>query len=106
MGNYAIITITDGVIEQTEFGRINELSNRATVTPYLLQMPDQFYTRYGRYGGGDFAGDRATRAFWSNVTMSPDMPTVGAVIEQMWADVGGAPLDGVLILDPAALAER
>lgn len=104
MGNYAIITITDGVIEQTEFGRINELSNRATVTPYLLQMPDQFYTRYGRYGGGDFAGDRATRAFWSNVTMSPDMPTVGAVIEQMWADVGGAPLDGVLILDPAALA--
>ena len=104
MGNYAIITITDGVIEQTEFGRINELSNRPTVTPYNLQMTDEFHARYGRYGGGDFAGDPASRAFWSNVTMSPDMPTVGTVIEQLWTHVGGEPLDGVIILDPAALA--
>lgn len=104
MGNYAVITIDDGVIERSEFGRINDLGNQLALTPFTLQATDEFHARYGPYGAGRSDTEPASRSFWSNVTMSPDMPSVGPLVAQLWSATGGEPVDGVIILDPAALA--
>ncbi|MDP2291119.1 MAG: DUF4012 domain-containing protein [Actinomycetota bacterium] len=104
MGNYAVITIDGGVIERTAFGRINDLGNQLALSPFTLQASDEFHARYGPYGAGRSDTEAASRSFWSNVTMSPDMPSVGPLVAQLWVSSGGEPVDGVIILDPAALA--
>jgi hypothetical protein len=42
--------------------------------------------------------------YWQNVTASPDFPTVAEAARQLWPQSGGGPLDGVMYVDPAALA--
>ncbi|MDO8362928.1 MAG: DUF4012 domain-containing protein [Actinomycetota bacterium] len=104
MGNYAVLTIDDGFIERSEFGRINDLRNALAERPFTLQASPEFHQRYARWGAGAGNDEPAAAGFWSNVTMTPDMPTAGALITQLWEASGGAPIDGVIILDPAALA--
>src|SRR6202035_2533486 len=41
---------------------------------------------------------------FQDVTYSPDFPTVGKVISQMYPQAGGDQIDGVLALDPDALS--
>ena len=105
-GNYAVLTITDGRIERTAFGRINDLRNQVEANgPLVLEAGAEFFARYGPYGAGDgTAADPASPSFWSNVTMTPDMPTAAPLLAQLWAASGGDPVDGVILADPAALA--
>ena len=41
---------------------------------------------------------------WQNVTFSPDWPSVAQVIEGLYPQSGGVPVDGAISVDPAALA--
>jgi hypothetical protein len=103
MGNYAIITIDDGFINRTEFGRTNTLSNEIDRDGGVeLDITDEFAAHYGSYGLD--ADGRAAHSMWSNVTMSPDVPTVAAVMAQLWDGTGHEHLDGVFLIDPAGLA--
>ena len=56
--------------------------------------PADSVARYGQFDPAHY---------WQNVTMSPDFPSVGRVIAQLFPESGGVPIDGVLRLDPAAL---
>jgi len=104
MGNYAVVTMTNGQIRRTEFGRTNTLINTIVANPDIeLDAPAEYFARYGAYGAGDQGGSPRPK-FWSNVTMSPDMPTVGNIVAQLYEGGGGAALDGVFVLDPAGLA--
>src|SRR4029079_14173847 len=40
-----------------------------------------------------------------NVTLSPDFPSVAQVIEGVYPQTGGQPVDGVISMDPIALAQ-
>ena len=96
MGNYAELTITDGQVDMTQFGRASDLE--ASGTPgaqRTLTGPDDYLARYGRF---------APAATWRNVTMSPDFPSVGQVIAELYPQSGGQPVDGVIAVDPAGLA--
>ena len=104
MGNYALITIDEGLIERSEFGRMNALGNELRTAPFTLQATDEFRRRYGRYGAGSSTTEPARAAFLSNVTMTPDMPSAADLLAQMWVATGRAPVDGVIIIDPTALA--
>lgn len=104
MGNYAVITIDDGAISRTEFGRVNDLTNELATHPFTLRADDQFHARYRAFGAGADDDSRASPSFISNVTMTPDMPTAGPLIAQLWVAAGHQPVDGVIILDPTALA--
>jgi hypothetical protein len=66
-----------------------------TSEPRTLTDLDEYVDRYGRY-----QPDRT----WQNVTMSPDGPTVARAVEQLWPQAGGGDVDGVVLLDPFALA--
>lgn len=72
--DYAEIEITDGTIEQTAFGRIEDL--------IVATDPD----------------------FWSTVTTEPDMPTAAAAMAAEYADGGHGAVDGVIMMDAFGIA--
>ncbi|MFF2451834.1 DUF4012 domain-containing protein [Isoptericola sp. NPDC058082] len=49
-------------------------------------------------------GDKLAR-FGQNVTMTPDFPRAAALAREMWRERTGVAVDGVLSLDPVALAD-
>ena len=94
MGSYAEITITNGHMEMTRYGRTPEL-NQAHDPALPIAGPPEWTSHYG--------GIDPTQV-WSNITLSPDLPTVAQVISQLYPASGGRQLDGVLTVDPAGLA--
>ena len=104
MGNWAVITIDEGRIQRTAFGRTAELIGATdTAENVVLQASDEYFERYGPFGGFEPGGFPFGK-FWSNVTMSPDMPTTASVMAQMYEAGRGETLDGVFVIDPAGLA--
>ncbi len=94
-GNYAEVTFTDGRFKMTRFGRIAELDRAPTDPPRTLSGPPDYLNRYARFG---VAGD------WRNIAMSPDFPTIAAVAAELYPQTGRPPVDGVMSVDPVALA--
>ena len=92
-GNYAELLLTDGKMEMTEFGRINELDRVQGAVS--VSLPADYQARYARFGSADS---------WRNITLSPDFPSVAELVRQLYPQSGGAELDGVLSVDPAALS--
>ncbi len=104
MGNWAEITIDDGVVALTRFGRTGDLtSGGADPAGRRLTGLGEFLPFWGRFG---FSGAQGTTArdVWSNVTMAPDFPTVAQVIAQLYPQSGGEPIDGAFSLDPQGIA--
>lgn len=96
MGNYAELVADNGDVEMTNFGRAQDLTEGGDpTTARLLTGPEDYLTRWERF---DVASD------WRNVTMSPDFPRVAEVIAQLYPQSGGQDIDGVIALDPQALA--
>ena len=112
MGNWAEVTINKGALKLTDHGRTAELINGLTaLTPpsgasaATLKATDEFFARYGPYGAGTGAqGSTVTPKFWSNITMSPDMPTVGSSMAQLYEQATGRAVDGAIVIDPKGLA--
>lgn len=46
----------------------------------------------------------APQRYFGDATFAPDFPTVAQAIEQLYPQVGGTPVDGVISVDPLALA--
>ncbi len=106
MGNWAEITVTKGALQLTASGRTSVLIDalRANGEASLTASPD-YFSRYGPFGAGD--GTAATPVqpkFWSNITMSPDMPSVGSAMAQLYDQATDRRVDGVIVIDPEGLA--
>jgi hypothetical protein len=104
MGNWGELTAVDGKLTLTESGRADDLNEIAretepTVTPVVDGEHDQsiqdYLDRY--YGLGEWTSIQ-------DVTASPDLPSVARIIRQLYPQTGGEELDGVLLVDPYALA--
>jgi hypothetical protein len=94
IGSYAELTVSGGRLQLTRLGRIGELNPPAGTT-YSLDGPIDYLARYDRFG---------PRRYVQNATLSPDFPSDAAVIEQLYPQAGGLPVDGVIGVDPVALA--
>lgn len=95
-GNFAELTAVDGDVEMTRFGRASELEDGGTPGPArTLSGPDDYLDRWARF---------SPAAVWRNVTMSPDFPSVGQVVTELYPQSGGQPVDGVIAIDPVGLA--
>ena len=95
IGNFALVTVTNGHIALTTQGRDDQLNSAGNPPARALDGPADYLARYGRFEPAQT---------WQNVTLSPDFPSVGHVIEQLYPQSGGVPVDGVISVDPAALA--
>ena len=96
VGNFAELTAVDGVVDMTRFGRAAELESQGTPGDQrTLTGPEDYLERWERF---------APAATWRNVTMSPDFPSVGQVMAELYPQSSGRPVDGVIAVDPVGLA--
>jgi hypothetical protein len=94
IGNFAILTITDGEISLSPFQDVSVLRNLST-----SQVPApsrDFSTLYDQFGGA---------GFWLNINMTPDVPTAAGAIEALYQRVQGERLDGTILLDLQGLSD-
>jgi hypothetical protein len=91
VGNYAIVTFAGGKILMNEFNEIHALQ-KSDIKP--VSMPKEFMARYGRYDSD---------SMWLNANMSPDFPTTGYLISNLYGNATGRKVDGVISIDPVAL---
>jgi Protein of unknown function (DUF4012) len=96
MGNWGILTVTNGQFELTEFGRTADLNAAGDAPTKHIDGLSDYVARYGRF--------RPAQE-WRNVNMSPDFPSVARVVEQLYRQSGGDPVDGVIAVDPRGLAQ-
>lgn len=94
IGAYGVLTADQGRVTLVRSGLANSLT--ANPAPSLhLTGPADYLDRYGGFKPQDHFED---------LPYSPDFPTVEDVIAQLYPQVGGSRIDGVLALDPYALA--
>jgi hypothetical protein len=104
MGNWAEITIDDGAMTLTRFGRTGDLNlGGPNPSGRTLTGLETFLPFWGRFGFSGAQGTTATDV-WSNLTMAPDFPTVAQVITQLYPQSGGEQIDGAFALDPEGIA--
>ena len=104
MGGWAELRADRGQVQVTRSGRTIDLNLGGDAAERILTRPADYLSRYARFGAGG-NGRPVAVDFWSNVTMSPDFPSVAEVISQLYPLSGGTELDGVLALDPFAVAD-
>ena len=99
MGNWAELTASDGRLTLSRSGRVGELNALPGAAQRIVTGPPDYVARYGRFKVG---------TYFQDVTVSPDLPDVAQVVSQLYSgpfpDMGGDKIDGVLVVDPYALA--
>ena len=103
MGTWAELRVDDGHLEVTRTGHTRELTGALSAERPVLTGPDDYLARYGRFGAG-VDGEPVAVDFWSNVTMSPDFPSITEVIAQLYPASGGSEIDGAIAVDVASIA--
>jgi hypothetical protein len=105
MGNYAEVTIDNGELSVTRFGRTLDLMTGGPAPDERrITGPQEFIERWGGFGFVDPVDGTTGIEMWGNVTMPPDLPMVADVISQLYPQSGGRELDGVFVMAPEAVA--
>ncbi len=94
IGSFTIMTVRDGRIRLGEFRAVHFLE---TAEPDALPPPNPDY--------GDLYGEFEAWTFWANINMTPDFPSAAEAIENLYEHSTGEAIDGVLLVDPFALAD-
>jgi uncharacterized protein DUF4012 len=94
IANYGILVADKGKVTLPDFRRTSEFDAKGA--PHRTLHATKDYSR--RYSRFDVARE------WTNVNMSPDLPTVAKVIADQYEQFSGTKVDGVVAIDPLALA--
>ena len=104
MGNWAEITLDQGKLSVTGFGRTADLGGGDT-DKHLESPSDEFVRQYGAFLYSNERTRIAASEVWSNITISPDFPSVAQMIAELYPQSGGTTVDGVVAMDVYALAQ-
>lgn len=91
-GGFGELLVDDGQLELVRSGEGGELNQVGT--PWDLGPLAAEYSRFPGTG---------PERYFQNVTNVPHFPTVGAAITTVYPQAGGAPVDGVISVDPSVL---
>jgi UDP-N-acetylmuramyl pentapeptide phosphotransferase/UDP-N-acetylglucosamine-1-phosphate transferase len=98
IGNWGILDVDGGKVTLQDVSRTREL-NEDPVPPggsaRTLDAPPEYLDRYARF---------TPAQIWQNLNVTPDFPTVGRLIAGLYPQSGGAPIDGVIAVDPVGLS--
>jgi hypothetical protein len=109
MGNWVEMTVTDGQIEMTRFGRADDLNEAGDPTTRAFTRGeevglDEWLASYGPFNLTSGPNGTTGSEPWKNINMSPDIATTGRAIADLYPQSGGGQLDGVFIMDVYTLA--
>lgn len=93
LGAYAEVDVDNGRLTVAKTGQPRLLVDPSG-TPRITG-PADYLARYGQFDPQDYPED---------ISYSPDFPTVADVLSQVYPQLGGDRVDGVLVLDPDTLA--
>ena len=96
VGDFAEVTAVDGKLSLVKVGSVGELDTSGNPAGKHLIGPEDYLARYSQFEPEDY---------WENVPMSPDFPSVGEVAANLYPECGGARVNGVISLDPVAMAD-
>jgi hypothetical protein len=96
IGNFGEISVDRGRLGLDRLGRTRDLNRGGDPASRRVIAPPDYLGRY--------QGFFDPNSVWQNLTMSPDFPTVGRVIADLYPQSGGRPVDGVISIDPIGLA--
>ena len=98
IGNWGILTVANGKVTLEDISR-TRLLNEDVPPPggsaRTLDAPADYLERYLRF---------TPAQVWQNLNVSPDFPTVGRLIANLYPQSGGEPIDGVIAVDPVGLS--
>ncbi|MGK2949788.1 MAG: DUF4012 domain-containing protein, partial [Acidimicrobiales bacterium] len=95
-GDYAELRTSNGEIELVRSLPASELNRLTDPVAQLAALPPIYRNAYGGFRVG---------RFWQNLSATPDIPTFGQGIASAFPlTEGGGPVDGVIVLDPYAIA--
>ena len=92
VGNYGVVTATNGKLALPVLKRISDIPTEAAK---VVKAPADYLARYGE------RFNVANR--FQNVTASPDFPSVAAAVESLAPQIGIGEVDGVVAIDPDGL---
>jgi hypothetical protein len=95
IGAWAQLDANDGHLELVRHGKMGELNDATDPASRKITGEPEYLRRYGHL---------QPARFLQNISASPDFPTVARVAEQLYPQTGGVDLDGVMYVDPTALA--
>jgi len=95
LGNWALVQADEGKITILQSGRNEDVNAALRARDVALSGPDQYLERWGRY---------EPNRFFQDVTLSPDLPMVGAVATELFTAATDQPVDGFIVVDPYAVA--
>jgi hypothetical protein len=95
-GDYAEVSAINGKLSLVKVGSTVTLGSIGNPAGKHLIGPEDYLARYSQFEPEDY---------WENVPMSPDFPSVGEVAANLYPECGGAKVDGVISLDPVAMAD-
>lgn len=95
MGSFGELEATDGRLSLVRTGGATSLEKAVPDGTVQITGPPEYLARYGRYKPGDYFRD---------MTFSPHFPYDGQVIAEAYPQAGGNDVDGVISIDPIALA--
>ena len=103
MGNWVEITADEGRIRVSGSGRTRDL-NLGGDGARVITGPADWLESWGQYGFDDGPDGTTSAVPWSNITVSPQFPSTGQVMAELYPQSGGRVVDGVFALDPYAVA--
>ncbi len=95
VGSFGELTAVDGKLTLVRSGSIQELSNAPGADTRALDGMASYLDRYNRFQPARYV---------QNASASPDFPQVAEALRQLYPQAGGAPVDGVIYVDPYGLA--
>ncbi|MGA3353754.1 MAG: DUF4012 domain-containing protein [Acidimicrobiales bacterium] len=96
VGDYAEVTAVGGKLSLVKVGGVGQLDSSGSPAGKHLIGPEDYLARYSQFEPEDY---------WENVPMSPDFPSVGEVAANLYPESGGTKVNGVISLDPVAMAD-
>jgi hypothetical protein len=103
-GSYAEVIVDNGRLDLTPVAGIGDLSRTASTNGAMCTgCPPEFLDRYGRFSIGTPPDYTVGPVVWSNLTIGGHFPDVARAAQILYPQSGGAPIDGVISMDPFVL---
>ena len=93
IGAYAVLGVDGGALSLERTGTNLDLKNAPAP---VADLGPEFNERYD---------GQAARSSWTSAVRTPDWPSAATIMAGLWARQGGGKLDGVIGVDPLAMAQ-
>jgi UDP-N-acetylmuramyl pentapeptide phosphotransferase/UDP-N-acetylglucosamine-1-phosphate transferase len=95
LGDYALVTASSGTLDLERTAPVRELNAATDDLAMAIGLPGVYGQLYRGWN---------VHQFWQNLTVTPDFPTVGQAVANLYPLTGDGTVEGVIGIDPLGVA--